>query len=247
MMEATLVRFRYPRRRTIRAILSKLSRWAFELLADIEIVGAENLPKDGPLIVVANHFFSVDPALMIGIAPWPMEFLGAQHVVAGPRWLRLFPLMWGIINVARGSVSSRLTLRAAEAILQQNGVLGIYPEAGAWSRILRPPRPGTAYIAARSGARLLPIGMDGVPTIFQALGRGKRAKITVRIGKPFGPFEVTGRGRQRREQLEAVGHEIMQHIAELLPEESRGYYGSDPAMRERALAEAEYPDEALDG
>lgn len=247
MMEATLTRLRYPRRRTIRAILSRLSRWAFELLSDIEIVGAENLPKEGPLIVVANHFFSVDPALMIGIAPWPMEFLGAQHVVAGPQWLRLFPLMWGIINVARGSVSSRLTLRAAEAILQQNGVLGIYPEAGAWSRILRPPRPGTAYIAARSGARLLPIGIDGVPNIFQALAKGRRAKVTVRIGKPFGPFEVRGRGRQRREQLEAVGHEIMQHIAELLPEESRGYYGNDPTMRARALVEAEYPDRALDG
>jgi len=213
----------------------------------MEIVGKENLPKVGPLIVVANHFFAVDPALMISFAPWPMEFLSAQHVVAGPQWLHLFPRLWGVIDVARGSVTSRLTLRAAEAVLQQAGVLGIYPEAGAWSRILRPPRPGTAYIAARSGARLLPIGVDGLPNIFQALAKGKRAKVTVRIGKAFGPYHVTGHGRERREQLNEVGHDIMRHIAALLPAESRGYYGDDPAMRERALAEAEYPDEALDG
>ncbi len=241
------LRLRYPRRRTIRAVLSKLSRWAFECLADLEIVGQEHLPKDGPLIVVANHFFAVDPALMIGIAPWPMEFLSAQHVVSGPQWLHLFPILWGVITVARGSVASRLALRAAEAVLQQDGVLGIYPEAGAWSRILRPPRPGTAFIAVRSGARLLPVGVDGVPNIFRALLKGKRARVTVRIGQPFGPYQVSGSGRERRQQLEDVGHDIMRHIAALLPAESRGYYGDDPAMRERALAEAEYPERALDG
>ena len=132
----------------------------------------------------------------------------------------------GVITVARGSVASRLALRAAEAVLQQDGVLGIYPEAGAWSRILRPPRPGTAFIAVRSGARLLPVGVDGVPNIFRALLKGKRARVTVRIGQPFGPYQVSGSGRERRQQLEDVGHDIMRHIAALLPAESRGYYAT---------------------
>ena len=132
-------------------------------------------------------------------------------------------------------------------VLRGNGVLGIYPEAGAWSRLLRPPRPGAAYLAARSGAPLLPMGVDGMPNLFPALGKGRRAKVLVRIGQPFGPYQVTGKGHERRLQLEQIGHDIMRHIAELLPEENRGYYGADPVLRERALAESAYPDRALDG
>lgn len=247
MVEKALQQYRYPRRRPLRTVLSKVSHWAFECLADLEIVGKENLPKRGPLIVVANHFHVVDPALLVGIVPWPLEFLSAQHIIAGPQWLHFFPNLWGVIDVARGSVASRSSLRAAEMVLRDNGVLGIYPEAGAWSRLLRPPRPGAAYLAARSGAPLLPMGVDGVPNLFPALGKGKRAKVLVRIGQPFGPYQVTGKGRERRFQLEQVGHDIMRHIAELLPEESRGYYGTDPILRARALAESAYPQRALGG
>ena len=60
-------------------------------------------------------------------------------------------------------------------------------------------------------------------------------------GKPFGPFQVTGRGRERRDQLDEIGHTIMREIAELLPEELRGSYSDDPALREAAKAFEAYP------
>jgi len=63
----------------------------------------------------------------------------------------------------------------------------------------------------------------------------------VRIGKPFGPFTVEGKGRERREQLEAIGHEIMQRIAELIPPEMRGFYSPDPAIRAAAKGTEIYP------
>ena len=53
----------------------------------------------------------------------------------------------------------------------------------------------------------------------------------MRIGKPFGPYSVTGRGRERRRQLDAIGDEIMQHIADLIPADKRGAYSDDPAVR----------------
>jgi len=64
---------------------------------------------------------------------------------------------------------------------------------------------------------------------------------TVRIGKPFGPFHAKGRGRARRRQLEAIGHEIMQRIAELIPPERRGHYSDDPAIRAAAQGSEIYP------
>ena len=125
--------------------------------------------------------------------------------------------------------------------MQQNGVLGIFPEGGAWAQVLRPPRPGAAFVAARTGAPILPIGITGMPRIIGNARGGRRNRVTIRIGRPFGPFVVNGRGRQRREQLDALGHEMMRQIAALLPAAERGVYSPDPALRAAAEAVAAYP------
>jgi len=63
----------------------------------------------------------------------------------------------------------------------------------------------------------------------------------VTIGKPFGPFSTTGSGRERRAQLDEIGHEIMRHIAALIPPEKRGHYSEDPAIRAAAQGTEVYP------
>lgn len=233
-------RFRYPRRRIIRTFLRRVIDVAFFGLTDFHVTGQENLPPGGPLIVVANHFSFVDPVAVVRIAPWPIEFLGGFTLPNAPPSVTWLPKAWGYYPVLRGT-GSRYALKAAESILKQNGVLSIFPEAGSWATVLRPARPGTAFIAARTGAPLLPIGLEGMPRIVPSLRRGKRTVVTVRIGKPFGPFEAPGKGRERRERLDEVGHEIMRRIAELIPPEKRGYYSDDPAIREAARGTEIYP------
>ncbi len=240
-------RYPYPRRRPLRRVLRFLAGAAFRTLADLEVIGRENLPERGPLIVVANHFSFADPALMVSVVPWPIEFLAAVRAVNAPGIVHWIPWLWGAFRTRRGSVGARSALEAGEAVLRQGGVLGIYPEAGSWATVLRPARPGTAYLAVRTGAPILPMGFDGLPHLFPHLRRGRRAKVTVRIGKVFGPFRASGRGQERRRQLEEIGHEIMRHVAELLPPEKRGYYSPDPAIRQAALAVAEFPYADLDG
>jgi 1-acyl-sn-glycerol-3-phosphate acyltransferase len=238
------LKFKYPRRRVVRALLRRVAQVTFATLTDLRIIGRENLPRGGPLLLVANHFAFADPAAMIRATPWPVEFVGGFQMPNAPPWVRGIPKWWGYYPVYRGT-ASRDALRAAEAVLAQDGVLGIFPEAGSWATVLRPARPGAAFLAARTSARLLPMGFDGLPDIFPELGKGRRARITVRIGKPFGPFRTTGRGRARRQQLEEIGHEIMRRIAELIPPEQRGYYSDDPAIRAAAQGTEIYPwDEA---
>jgi 1-acyl-sn-glycerol-3-phosphate acyltransferase len=232
--------FPYPRRRPVRYLLRKLSRLAFALLTDFHVLGLENLPQSGPLIVVANHFHFADPAAIIGTLPWPMDFLAGFHLIDAPAVTTWLPKAWGAYTVRRGA-ASRQAMRASIAVLAQNGILGIFPEGGSWAAVLRPARPGTAYLAARSGAQLLPLGLDGLVDIFPHLRRGRRAQVTVRIGKPFGPLLAPGHGPQRRQRLEKIGDEIMEQIAELLPPERRGVYSSDPAIRAAAREAAVYP------
>jgi 1-acyl-sn-glycerol-3-phosphate acyltransferase len=232
--------FPYPRRRLVRYVLRKLSRLAFSLLTDFQVLGLENLPKSGPLIVVANHFHFADPAAIIGTLPWPMEFLAGFHLIDAPLSVSWLPKVWGAYTVRRGA-ASRQAMRASIAVLGQDGMLGIFPEGGSWASVLRPARPGTAYLAARSGALLLPLGLDGLVDIFPRLRQGRRARVTVRIGKPFGPLLAPGHGTERRQHLEEIGNEIMEQIAALLPPERRGVYSSDPAIRAAAQEAAVYP------
>jgi 1-acyl-sn-glycerol-3-phosphate acyltransferase len=240
MAEKLLAKIKYPRRRVSRAVLQQITRIAFAVLSDMHIVGRENIPEGGPLLLVANHFSFIDPVAMVRVAPWPIEFIGGCRRPNAPAWTTMIPGLWGFLPVFRGT-GSRFALRAAETVLNQGGVLGIFPEAGSWAQVLRPPRPGTAFLAARTGARLLPMGFDGLIDIFPSLGKGRRAHVTLRIGEPFGPFETTGRGRQRRQQLDEIGHEVMRHIAELIPPERRGFYSDDPEIRAAAAGTEIYP------
>jgi 1-acyl-sn-glycerol-3-phosphate acyltransferase len=213
---------------------------AFPVLANIEVEGIENIPERGPLLVVGNHFNFLDPVAMIHATPWPLDFVGGVERPNAPRITRSIPYLWGYITVRRGTGSLQ-GLRKAESVLAQDGVLGIFPEAGSWAKVLRPARPGTAFLAARTGAPILPMGMINMENVFPTLRRGGRPTVRVRVGEVFGPFSTTSRGKERRDQLDEIGHAIMKKIAALIPPDKRGYYSEDPAIREAARGTEIYP------
>lgn len=228
------------RRRPVRFLLKKLSVPAFAALTRLEILGEENLPKTGPLLVVANHFSFIDPVAVVRMAPWPVEFVGGAVTPHAPLWTRVIPFLWGYHKLYRGT-GSRDALRAAEDIMKRGGVLSIFPEGGNWATVLRPPRPGAAYLATRTGVLILPVGFYGFTEVFRSLGGGRRARVTINIGKPFGPFTASGFGREYRTRLDEIGHKIIHRIADLLPPELRGYYSDDPAIRAAAKGTERYP------
>ena len=229
-----------PGRKLLRRVLQALSVPAFALLTDLEISGLENVPQSGPLIMVGNHFSFIDPVCFVRLAPWQLEFVGGANMPHAPFWAKIIPFLWGYHPLYRGTGAAD-SLKAAVAILKQEGVLGIFPEAGNWATVLRPARPGTAFIAVQSGAPILPVGLIGLNDVFPALFKGRKAKIQFKIGKPFGPFKADGRGREKRERLDEIGHEIMRHIAELIPPERRGHYSDDPEIRAAAKGTEIYP------
>jgi 1-acyl-sn-glycerol-3-phosphate acyltransferase len=233
-------KYPYPRRRLIRDVCQVLAHTALAALTNLHVVGQENLPDSGPLLVVANHFSFIDPVAMIRAVPWPIEFIGGFQMPNAPSVVKWLPKLWGYYPVHRGTFSTD-ALRAAEAILEQNGVLGVFPEAGNWATVLRPARPGAAFLAVRTGAPILPMGFANLNEVFPSLRQGRRARITIRIGKPFGPFHAEGRGRARRPRIEAIGHEIMERIAQLIPPEKRGHYSTDPTIRTAAQGTEIYP------
>ena len=228
-----------PRRKLPRSFLKGLISLALHTFSDFEVIGAENIPEKGPIILTGNHFSFSDSIAMLHISPYSIEMFSGANPAFTPGWAKLLPRLWGVLYVYRGT-GSRQAIRDAENVLKQDGFFGIFPEGGAWAEMIRPARPGAAYLASRTGAQILPVGFTGftdiLPVRFQ-----NQSKVTIRVGKPYGPVKITGRGRERRHQLDELGDRIMKEIADLLPDNLRGKFSSDPAVRERAKEVEAYP------
>jgi len=233
-------KIRYPRRRVIRTILKGGIAAAFGILADFDVEGCENIPTKGPLLVVANHFNFLDPLALIHTAPWPLEFVGGAQTPNAPATLGWINKLFGVIPTYRGT-GSRETLQNAEEVLRQNGVLAIFPEGGSWAQVLRPARPGTAFLAWRTKSKILPVGLDNFAGFFDRVKVGQRVPVKVKFGKPFGPVAASDGARPGREELDEIGHDIMRHISDLIPPERQGYYSPNPAIREAARGTEIYP------
>lgn len=234
-------KLKYPRRRFARFFLRLLARFAFIVLGRLRIEGLENIPQNGPVILVANHFHFADPVAMLVATHRQVEFVGGFRFPNAPAIVKFLPKLWGYFPVFRGAYS-RKGLEAATNVLAQDGVLGIFPEGGAWAQVLRPARPGAAFLGVESGAVIVPIGLDGFTNLFKEW----RPQLTIRIGKPVGPFIANGSGRERRGELDEIGANIMRHIAELLPADRHGVFSNNEKLKAAAQSVASFPFERDD-
>jgi 1-acyl-sn-glycerol-3-phosphate acyltransferase len=226
----------YPRRKVMRSLLRFLAGIALRTVGRLEITGLENLPESGPIILAGNHFHFADPVALLYLSRRQVEFVGGFRFPNAPFIVKFLPSLWGYFPVHRGAYS-RSSLDYSSAVLAKGGVVGIFPEGGAWAQVLRYPRPGLAFLAAQSGAPVYPVGLDG----FHLLFKQWRPTLTIRIGAPVGPFPAANSPALRKEELAQIGQTVMQGIAELLPKERRGVYAGDAKLREEAEKVAAYP------
>jgi 1-acyl-sn-glycerol-3-phosphate acyltransferase len=208
--------FYYAATATMKALLVTLSRW--------RVVGHENVPRKGPLIVIANHLNLADPPLLSASIPRRIVFMVKPELYYSPRGGR-FVRAFGAFPVQRGRVD-REALRQAERVLEQGLALGMFPEGTrSPDHQMQPAHLGTAYIAFRSGAPILPVGIAGTEKItgVKEVVFG-HPHITVTIGEPF--CVPANDGRVSSAQLRELTDSLIRHIAELLPENYRGIYGN---------------------
>ncbi|MGW1258501.1 lysophospholipid acyltransferase family protein [Streptomyces sp. NPDC002513] len=178
------------------------------------VLGAWKVPATGPVIFAVNHSHNVDGPMVMGVAPRPTHFLIKKEAFVGP----LDPFLTGIgqVKVDR-TTADRTAVTQALGVLEDGGVLGIFPEGTRGGGDFASLRAGLAYFAVRSGAPIVPVVVLG-----SAERRGRwvkglpplRSRIDVVFGDPFQAGD--GSGRRTRKALDEATVRIQERLTEHL-------------------------------
>ena len=183
----------------------------------------DQIPRQGPLIIVFNHVNLVDGpvllnklsnrqvAIMAKIETWNNHFLAA--VLDG----------WDGIPVRRGEADLE-AFRKAQKVLAEGKILIISPE-GTRNEFkgLSHGHAGVTLLATRSGAPILPIGLYGHRGFWKRMRWViKRVPVDFKVGKPFS-LDLHGESLSK-DNRQQITDEIMYKLAEVLPPDYRGDY-----------------------
>ena len=153
----------------------------------VEIVGREHIPKNGPVVFVANHASYLDPPLMMGVLQRPVRFATKGRLIDYPI-LSLVIRKAGHISIDKSNQSQRMEgVAEMRKLLAVSESLFIFPEGTfeAEPRLL-PFRLGAFHIAVDNGCPIVPIAIRGTRRILPADTLLLRpGPITITFGRPL--------------------------------------------------------------
>ncbi len=213
------------------ATLRFLIRILLNLIARVEIRGRENASLTGGMILAANHIGILDIVMVYYAIDRTDLFIPVAEKWEKIGWIRWLGKHLNFLFVDRYNPDLK-AMRKMIALMEDGKCLIIAPE-GTRSRVgsLLEGKPGVAYLAARSGFPVIPVGITGTEdkVILDNLIHFRKSTITLTGGKPFivPPFP----NKERDAALKNATDEIMCQIAALLPEKYRGVYAEHPRMK----------------
>ncbi|MGG1659625.1 lysophospholipid acyltransferase family protein [Brevibacillus sp. NRS-1366] len=180
-----------------RIIFSLVFRW--------QVIGREHIPKEGPVILCANHISLWDPPLLGSGIERQVNFMAKEELFRIPG-LNFLLVKFGAFPVKRGA-GDRAAIRATLKLLEEGKIFGIFPE-GTRSKTseLGEGMPGVAMFALKSQAMVIPVAIIGPYRMFRP--------VKIVYGKPIDLTHLR-ETKTGSDTLKATSDLIMSHIKEL--------------------------------
>ncbi|HUG41007.1 MAG TPA: lysophospholipid acyltransferase family protein [Longimicrobiales bacterium] len=189
-------------------------RTLFPLAGTVEVTGLENIPREGPFFLVANHQSYLDPMLIQTVVPREVYTMAKSTQFSDPltgrmlRRLKSFPV--------RRFETDPQAVRIALRRLHEGYGVGIYIEGErSWDGRLQPPRLGALRLILKGGAPVVPCGIAGTYHVWPRWDHAfRRGRVRIAFGPPL-DFGRVERREDREAALPAVGERIMDTLTHL--------------------------------
>jgi len=181
----------------------------FKVIYKAEIKGLNNIPKEGALIFCGNHRSFLDAPLMMATNKRFARFM-AKEELRKNKFLAFLAVVFDAIYVKRDS-KDLVSIKEALKTLKQDGCIALFPE-GTRNGLEKGEKvkDGAAFMALRSGAKVVPVGISGGEKAFK--------KIIINYGEAIDFSEYKDK-KQDKEILDKVTKEIMDSVLLLTKKE----------------------------
>lgn len=202
---------------TLRRVVTPLLTGFFHLFMDLSVWGIDYLPKNGSVVLAANHITNFDVFPIQISLPRLIFFMGKEELFRNPIMDAALRRLGGF-PVFRGA-GDEWAMEHAREVLRRGLVLGIFPEGSrSKGQGLRTGKTGAARLAIESGCPIVPLAVNGTQHMFRRPAR--RTPVTIKLGPPIYPAP--------HESSLALTDRLMFTLAEMLPPALRGVYSEHP-------------------
>lgn len=186
------------------SICRSLLRVIYAVLYRFEASGLENIPATGPVVLCSNHISLLDPTTVGTKVSRKVHYMAKAELFSVPLFGPFIRAL-GAFPVKRGGVSKE-AIRSAIALLQEGGVMGIFPE-GTRNAATGMGKKGAAMIAIRSQATVIPVAIIGNYRPFR--------KMKIRYGQPIDLTAIINEDSST-DVLERITDAIMDNIRKMV-------------------------------
>ena len=197
--------------RFLRVLVRALNRILFRTTVD----GGEQVPDGGPVIIAPVHRSFIDFFVASEVTSRKLHYMAKDSLWEHGALARILPSV-GAFPVHRGS-ADREALRRAQQVLEAGEALILFPEGERRvGPVIEDLHEGVAFLAARTGATVVPVGIGGSASV---MPKGKRLPrprhIHLIVGRPIAPPARTGSGRVSRSTIHRLTEELSASLQDL--------------------------------
>jgi 1-acyl-sn-glycerol-3-phosphate acyltransferase len=200
-----------------RRALVALARFLFNFVMKMDVIGLERFPREGPVVLVANHVTNFDVFPMQFALPRPIFFMGKAELFKNPV-MDLFLRNLSGFPVNRGE-KDLWAMRHAAKVLNRGQTLGMFPEGKrSKGKGLSVAKTGAARLAIDAQCPILLMAVTGSDKFFKRFPH--RARVQIELLPLLWP--------KPDETPVALTDRMMFRLAQALPQEMRGVYAETP-------------------
>ena len=174
-----------------------------KIVYKLQKIGKKNVPKEDAVLFCGNHRTYLDPPLIVVTAGRHMRFM-AKEELAKNKFLAFLGVVFEAIYVKRDS-KDITAMKEALKTLKNGGCIGLFPEGtrNGLEKNHGKLKNGAAYLALKTGAKIVPIGIQGDSKPFH--------KSIIVYGKPL--------DLSKYKDLKKIDEQVEDEVSELLKNE----------------------------